>query len=193
MSHNRNVDEDIKNILEEKVSRGGYVYVFAAPKYFAARGERSCVKIGSSHYVDGKLNFLETSCKISGIYRVQDREDMPHQLYERIERLAHAELANFKKTIACAHGAEIASPEHREWFEVDEQVALRVVQRWRSFVKLNPYENGLLRSDWSNLLLRNLEPQGRAERDDDHGERNRRWSEWIELGAAKIEKHPHTG
>lgn len=187
------VDSDIRNVIFEDVKPAGHVYILRAPEHFAKNpGKPVCVKIGSALDVEQRVRSIQQKCGLESLERVRDYGDLPHHLYKKVEQLAHAELANFRRTLHCGQCRTSKGEEtdHREWFEVSEEVVLRVVQRWRLFVLQEPYDdNGRILTHWSTMLKpENMRCQTILERDDDHDERDRRWREWLEDGIARFQR-----
>ena len=143
-------------------------------------GQQPWVKIGIAADVNARIAQIKRSCGISDLEQVDDREDVSHPWYYKVEELAHSELANFKQELRC----EKCETVHREWFAVPENVALQTVQRWRRFIRMDPYdENGLLKDQWSKMLvLANMMMPGKEEEPDDHELRNERWNRWLDEG-----------
>lgn len=64
-----------------------------------------------------------------------------------------------------------------EWFEIDEETVIKVVERWKDFMLLNPYEldgKRELKTEWK-LSVGQVEDPG-DERLEDHEQRWKRWS-----------------
>ena len=188
----KDTDESIKSVILATVPAGEYIYVLRAPNYFATRGETPCVKIGISSNVNKRMKQLQDICGLKDLERVKDPLDMPHHHAKRVEQLCHAELSNFNQILKCdsprCKNKEGRSSEHKEWFAVPEDVALKTVQRWRNFIQQEPYdENGIIHTDWSaKLRPGKFSTPPDTERDDDHEARDRRWTAWLESGIAKI-------
>jgi hypothetical protein len=186
------VDPELKRTILADVSEGAYVYVLQAPDYFIKNKETPCVKIGISADVKTRITQLQKACGLKGLERVKDPMDRPHQLAKRIEQLCHTELSSFNRVLKCTNCKTGKETEHKEWFAVPADVALKTVQRWRKFIQQDPYDkNGRIRTHWSEMLYpENTIKQPALERDDDHEERNERWTKWLENGIAKKNHSP---
>ncbi|KAE9366724.1 hypothetical protein N431DRAFT_351113 [Stipitochalara longipes BDJ] len=141
------------------IEEDGYIYIyksknaFPGPKY---------VKIGKTRQAPNERIYKwETSCKFECI-PIKDNNDKRFLHYHAVERIVHAELYNERRKYKCnecnqAHklgfGAKYAkspSTEHGEWFEISEEKALQVVNKWRDWViKSDPYRpDGRIRARW---------------------------------------------
>jgi len=182
------IDTYIREAIKKPVTKEGSAYILKAPEYFEKKypGETPLVKIGVSTDVPRRINDLRKSCGLFGLEQVEDNENIRHRLYYKVEELVHTELANFNRLFKCGRcKTKGKDTEHREWFAVSEEVALTTVQRWRSFVLLDPPpydDNGILTDHWSEMLeIRNvIWQQGGDERYDDHEKRNSRWERWLQ-------------
>jgi hypothetical protein len=59
------------------------------------------VKIGIAVDVNKRVSDLKNDCGLFDLERVEDREDIPHRWYYKIEELVHSELANFNRVLKC--------------------------------------------------------------------------------------------
>ena len=97
----------------------------------------------------------------------------------RVETLAHRELSNFKRDYSCCKKHHSPSGK-KEWYDVDEEVAIQVVQRWLNFMKQEPYgANGELKSFWKSRLSCRTRADDKKERFDDHHTRHKRWNTFV--------------
>jgi hypothetical protein len=138
----------------------GYIYIFRSkpdtfpgPKY---------VKIGKTKQKPEKwIDKWKGQCKFDFIH-VEDENDKRFLHYHAVERIVHAELYNERRKYKCnkckrphhlevGEGSVLSTPtEHGEWFEVSEEKALEVVNKWRDWViKNEPYRpDGTLHARW---------------------------------------------
>lgn len=138
----------------------GYIYIFRS-KANIFPGRRY-VKIGRTKQIPEKRRRQwELKCKFEAI-QVQDSKDKRFVHYRAVERIVHAELYNERRLYRCnecnkfhslelGEGSSRSTPtEHGEWFEISEEQALQVVNKWRDWVIDNePYRpDGMLRSRW---------------------------------------------
>lgn len=182
------IDVAIRKMIRDNVDSEGGVYIFRAPEYFkmCRPGKPALLKIGKSTNIKDRLEELKKNCGIFDISRVSDGETRSIAWYSRIEKLVHCELQNYRRIFRCLK----CGKEHREWFEVSEEVALLSVQRWRKFMEQEPYDkNGVLKDHWSNMIvLGNMSHPEREEQWNDYQSRNERWGEWLERGIKEQEE-----
>ncbi|KFZ12171.1 hypothetical protein V501_04352 [Pseudogymnoascus sp. VKM F-4519 (FW-2642)] len=135
----------------DKEDRPGFVYIYKV------KGSDGHVKIGKSRQKHGKrLNQWKAQCKLKP-ERISDPNHKILQYYGMVEKLAQMELSDKRKTYQCdvCRKGGRSSPkdeyaEHEEWFEVTEEHALEVVERWRGWlVQHQPYGlDGTLLGIW---------------------------------------------
>jgi hypothetical protein len=129
----------------------GYIYMFTTDKY------KGHVKIGSTKKMpEDRVEEWKYRCKTTGEY-IPDPNIKPFRHYRIVENIVHAALYNERRKIACGecNRLHLFSPEgdmkmHGEWFEVPEDRALKIIEKWRSWVvKHEPYTpQGVLRDFW---------------------------------------------
>jgi hypothetical protein len=144
----------------------GYIYIFAWPDF------HDYVKIGiTKNRPKERIGQWAAKCKFT--YKlVEDPENMSFKGSWIAERLIQGELHNERRKFTCPKCRKVhklgggRSPkskkstetaaekedmiEHGEWYQISEERALEVVQRWRRWVVNNkPYkDNGTLRQAW---------------------------------------------
>jgi len=100
----------------------------------------------------------------------------------RVEKLAQKELTNFQRLYRCCNDHPPPSGT-TEWFEIGEDVAIQVVERWCNFMMQEPYEvNGELKGFWQTRLTSRLRAdikEGHKERFDSHDLRHERWQAFV--------------
>jgi hypothetical protein len=138
----------------------GYIYIFRSkpdafpgPKY---------VKIGKTKQKpEERKDQWGKKCKFDFIH-VEDENDKRFLHYHVVEKIIQAELYNERRKYKCnkcknfhhlelGEGSILSTPtEHGEWFEVSEEKALEVVNKWRDWViKNEPYRpDGTLHARW---------------------------------------------
>lgn len=90
------------------------------------------------------------------------------------ESLIHKELSSYKYPFACSCGKK-----HREYFDVDESIAVEVFERWRDFCEKRPWDrSGNILPGWAQRLEDRARFAG-AEQDFDHRNFARRWESFI--------------
>jgi hypothetical protein len=187
------IDVLIRDAIMNRVNKEGHVYIFKSPEYFRRffPNEPPLLKIGMAKDVSKRMEDLRGKCGLFDLARVADCEDRPMKFYWKVEELVHTELLNFRRLFNCkkCRNAKGTETEHQEWFAVDEEVALRTVQRWRRFIELEPYdENGILKDHWSRMVQpKNMEHPDAEEQWNDSRSRDRRWTKWLDEGAKECE------
>jgi T5orf172 domain len=142
------------------VEEDGYIYIFRSkPDAFPGK---KYVKIGKTQQTPEKRKRQwEQGCKFEFIH-IEDKKDKRFLYYHAVERIIKAELYNERRKYKCnkcgkRHDLELGQDsvrstktEHGEWFEVSEEKALEVVNKWRDWVIENkPYKpDGSLRARW---------------------------------------------
>lgn len=187
------IDVLIRDAIMNRVNKEGHVYIFKSPEYFRrfSPNEQPLLKIGMAKDVSKRMEDLRGKCGLFDLARVADCEDRPMKFYWKVEELVHTELLNFRRLFNCkkCRNAKGTETEHQEWFAVDEEVALRTVQRWRRFIELEPYdENGILKDHWSRMIQpKNMEHPDAEEQWNDSQSRDIRWTKWLDEGAKECE------
>ena len=182
------IDNHIHDAIRRNVTKEGFVYILKAPEYFKKHfpNEPARVKIGMSTNVKERVSELKKSCKMDDLSEVHNSQKIPTGLYYKIEILVRSELGNFQRKLECM----TCKQEHKEWFQVPEDVALASVQRWTKFILQDPYNGeGILKDHWCNMIaMRNMMHPSKTEEWEDHQNRTRRWDEWLEKGIATAPK-----
>ena len=139
---------------------GGYIYIFKS-KADAFPGPRY-VKIGKTKQIpERRRRQWELQCNFEAIH-VKDDKDKRFVHYHAVEKIIHAELYNKRRKYLCneckkfhyfklgKNSSKSTQTEHGEWFEISEDEALQVVNKWRDWVIDNePYRpDGTLRTRW---------------------------------------------
>ncbi|KAI3401879.1 hypothetical protein diail_6438 [Diaporthe ilicicola] len=87
------------------------------------------------------------------------------------ERLIHKELSNYQHQWQCECGTR-----HREYFQVDEDLAIEIFSRWRDFCEQRPWDRrGKILPVWAQRLQNRARFNG-TEHEFDHSEFARRWA-----------------
>ncbi|KAF2447507.1 hypothetical protein P171DRAFT_429141 [Karstenula rhodostoma CBS 690.94] len=188
----------IRKILREPIdySNDGYIYVLKAPRFFDQfppsrdRAEpEQWVKIGITRNIEDRMGKLIGSCGITDLdvckHGLRGPEPMP--MLHRVEKLCHAELANFQRPLDCNQTGTRCDTVHREWFNVTEEVAIRTVKRWLRFFSMNPYTNtGALKSGFWDDRVYNGEYLNTLE-DEDVDRTHERYQSWLETSIQQYE------
>lgn len=169
-------------------SSSGDVYVLQNPAW------PNHVKIGESgRDVDKRITELKKSCDIRSLKQVVDTEQRNFLNYKIVEKLCHEELKNFRKKFLCTSCKNLRGDQkkHQEWFQVNPEIAVRTVQKWRRWMSLSPYDgDGDLVPWWQHkandeLFFKEEPFDAKEEAIDDHDSRHRRWSRWLKRPTIK--------
>lgn len=151
---------------KEKVNGSIYFYI-VKPR----SGEVRLLKIGRT-----EKHPNERRIQIKGICGHLEIEEHPRAVardiafYGFAERLIHKELSNYQYQWLCDCGTR-----HREYFQVSEDVAVKVFERWRDFCDQKPWDlSGKILPVWSQRL-QNRARCRTAEHNFDHLEFARHW------------------
>ncbi|KAF2113333.1 T5orf172 domain-containing protein [Lophiotrema nucula] len=134
------------------------------------------LKIGyTTQLLSNRQKELEKQCstELEIVYYTKRIRD-----YDRAEKLTHLDLAAFCRPFSCSScKKKDGTPRmHREYFEVNEDTAIKTVKRWTRFLELKPYEErGRLRKEWFRRL-NDLEDASTRDDPLDHEAHWRRWS-----------------
>ena len=175
----------------------GWVYAIRDP-------ELELVKIGfttqpfTSEPGDKRLQNIRSRCKPSSATRlICDPNPAPdpglvpaftRQQALRVEALVHSDLRPHRWYFKCGCGRKKREQlddgkhitEHREWYEVPDEVALETIRLWGDFILRNPYGNlrtgklHKLQDDWIQRL-KTRSPVPEDERHEHHQRRLDRW------------------
>ncbi|KAK4120165.1 hypothetical protein N657DRAFT_674489 [Parathielavia appendiculata] len=141
----RDNDASVKELIQgpsnvkEKKERG-FVYVLTA-----FHQEKRVVKIGqTTHSADQRKRAIEQTCSCIRFdcLSVGGSEESPRphlemlidRYYVTVEKLAQKELRRFRYRFDCCCGKA-----HAEYFDIDYEVACRVVHRWIRFCEAAPW------------------------------------------------------
>ena len=183
--HQGVIDGNIIKEIRSSIPTGGYVYIFKSVS-------RNLVKIGKATDVARRKNQIKTGCQLEDLDEVES--DSYHVKYpERVEKLVHLELQNFRVKFICQHSQEIEQ-EHREWFDVPENVAVQSVRRWRDFVETAYTPEGTIKEHWAKkatlmpnsssperrYLMTGLDQSNKNDLEKHHQLRHERYRNWIQ-------------
>ena len=146
----RQTNDDIRRlILNRDVKQGhatGWVYIAESEEYGPEK-----LKIGMTKSTpDARIKKLE-ECDLT-LEEVSDRRQNPFSQYGLLEKIIHLELRNYrlKRICCCSRPRKNLVHEPNEWFEVDQEKALRVLEKWRDWILVQrPFDSsGVLTPHW---------------------------------------------
>lgn len=153
------VNRDIRAIMSKPLSSdelraaaagGGYVYVFCLPLHEAVSPPTRHVKIGmTTRSVPDRMRRIASACRYEPSVVCSAFTRYPL----RVERLCHAQLRGQRRRES--PGCPGCGRAHREWFEVSQPEAERVMCFWSEWIEhAEPYnkDTGELKSEWSVRL-----------------------------------------
>ncbi|KAK0653676.1 hypothetical protein DIS24_g5866 [Lasiodiplodia hormozganensis] len=146
----------------------GRVYVLHSPS------RPDLVKIGMATSPARRARQLRKDCNLSDL--VVAHKSVKIDRPDRVEALAHRQLAPFMQEIRCDHGGG-PTQVHKEWFRCSVEMVKRVVDAWAAWMKKDPYKRTTLRPQWKNRLE---ELKGSSEEEVKFAEIFARHKEWME-------------
>ncbi|KAK7934738.1 hypothetical protein PG985_000233 [Apiospora marii] len=115
-------------------------------------------------------------CQHHSIRGQYDPGHVAIRLCRRAESLIHAELAQHRYYFDCVCRVH----DHREYFDVDPQLALESIRRWRTFCLREPYDaKGRLQPFWEDRL-RDMDRRQKLRADLTLAERRRQWDRFVD-------------
>lgn len=153
------IDENIRRLLKTPIEvsadkledETGYGYVYLLED----KGWSGVYKIGTTDEgINQRRKKIEQRCQrsLASIYLGQQR----FRYARRAERLIQAELMNYQRPYRCRSCNKKSSGcIHREYFEIDQGEAEKVIKRWTDFISARPYtSNGELDRYWKYRLMK---------------------------------------
>ena len=116
----------------------GFVYIFWDKQHFGM------VKIGYTNNLSRRLREWDNSCKHKHLYHPNDGIQVNMEHVYRVEQLVHTELKEFRRRRPCDGCGRM----HKEWFEVEEAHAAKVVRKWREWILQEPYVEDAGSKQW---------------------------------------------
>ena len=130
----KTVADHAKNQLTTQEREDGFVYVYWVP------GNFGLVKIGwTRKEVDYRLNEWRKDCghvPIRIFPQEYEAKKIPHA--KRVENMIHTELYKWRRREEMCKGRRCGS--HIEWFEVSNEVAVEVAEKWTEWMMKEPYD-----------------------------------------------------
>ncbi len=152
----------------------GWIYIFRIPDM------PGYVKIGRTTQLITKRKRQISNCKQKLELEVVDKSCYQKiSNHERVEKLIHEDLKNERCFFRCpcartrdnedSHGKD-GYTDHGEWFKIDEEEASLRVERWRQWMRQEPYDGaGDMKSDFRRRVdycekhMKNLQEEEDAE------------------------------
>ena len=130
------------------------------------------IKIGSAHFPADRFRQIEKKCRFKKLTSVFRSKFLPQALAMKVEELVHQELGYFRRRFLCGACKE----RHREYFEIESEIAERVIERWISLLEEGGYgDDGILMESW-RLKLNRFPVQNRpVQSHEDHDGRHSWW------------------
>ena len=161
------VNQDLLRLIDRKDTAAkprkvvfGYIYAFILPTV------PGYVKIGMTQQPpQNRINSQSSRCKLDYQWIHDDRDkQFPH--FALAEKLIAKQLQHYRRKFTCSNckkpHAEKAT-EHAEWYEIEIDTALRVIEQWRQWiVEYKPYTDKQdLHAYWAEAVHEGLaKPDG---------------------------------
>jgi hypothetical protein len=139
---------DFVSLIKTPTRPGGYVYVVKSQRL-------DYVKIGSRVTVPDAINPSSTSCALKALQEAAIIAGFHCRFPERAERLAHMELSPFSKITRCLECRWVSLEdmhEHRSWFEIESEVAVKSAEMWAKFVDQAYADCGTILPKWETAV-----------------------------------------
>lgn len=142
----------VQNLSKVNDRKVGTIYMYWLKPMFGM------VKIGyttstSEKRIKGWNNACNREYELHQSTSSQLFENIPHA--RRVETLIHTELQNFRRKFNCNE----CERHHEEWFEVNQNHAVEVFQKWKNWIQKKPYEdNGTLKPEFIAMLPEMCQP-----------------------------------
>ncbi|KAF4928708.1 hypothetical protein CGCVW01_v001803 [Colletotrichum viniferum] len=184
--YNSHIDRDLRKLIRKgpstksKERETGELYLL---QVWSATADVELFKLGRTQAdADTRRKQIKGGCKVKRIKenRRTASENVPFHGYA--EKLAHTELVNFRYNWGCTCGTK-----HREYFDVSEDFAVEVFERWTDFCNQRPWtSDGKLLPAWEQRL--NNKPLIRGgDRISDHRELAKHWGNYTSDSPTKME------
>jgi hypothetical protein len=125
----KDLEKAMKKNLTEYDLKHGYIY------RFWDIGNFGMVKIGRTDDLDRRMKEW-SRCKQTHSYHTSTHQTSVAHV-QRVERLIHIELINSRRKLPCSVCPKAKI--HKEWFNVSEQRAQQVSQKWHDWMLKEPY------------------------------------------------------
>lgn len=121
----------VNESLTDEDKKDGFIYMFWDQQNFGM------IKVGRTIDLEQRLKQWNAQCKIMHHYHQSSQEGEPLKIphCQRIERLMHIELRNYRKKRTC----DGCGRTHLEWFDISAEKAKKVYQKWQDWILQKPY------------------------------------------------------
>jgi hypothetical protein len=133
----KDLEKVMKKDLSKRDLKHGHIYMFWDI------GNFGMVKIGRTNNLDRRMKEW-SKCKQTHSYHTSTHQASVAHV-QRIERLIHIELINSRRKLPCSTCRDVEM--HTEWFNVSEQRAQQVSQKWHDWMLKEPYTKDA-KGDW---------------------------------------------
>jgi hypothetical protein len=134
------VAEQLEEFIVAPISKAdadhsGHIYIYQCT------GKFGYYKIGLTTDLAPRLQSWEKQCgrDLMSYFPRSEDDFLPVPHISRVEGLIHAELAQYRRKEERCKSTTCDGKAHKEWFQVDEQFALRVVRKWVAWMRKEPY------------------------------------------------------
>ena len=127
--------------LQYQQISSGYIYAFKAKDSRA----KNYVKIGVAKNIISRMK-QHKKCygEYNLIYPPEGQDFIPVDHAYRVECLIHAELVEYAMELEQCQGPGTTCGSHGEWFDVEEDHAIAVIQKWSHLISCSLYEQAPL-------------------------------------------------
>jgi predicted Fe-S protein YdhL (DUF1289 family) len=127
----RALSAKVRKSLTDEDRKDGFIYMFWDQKTFGM------IKIGRTIDLEQRLKQWNDKCRTTHHYHrtSQDGESLKIPHVQRIEKLMHIELGNYRKKRICNGCGRT----HIEWFDISAEKAKEVYQKWEDWIMQKPY------------------------------------------------------
>jgi T5orf172 domain len=151
--NDKDIKDDLIDLIKKKIPKPkpgkekGSIYVYSSP---ACPG---FFKIGLTHSTIKKRVKKQKKCGFA-ISRIEDCNHRRFRYAKRVDDLIKKDLNDVRRKFTCKnHKNNSGGPmNHGEWYEMDLERLLQVIEKWRSWITLpenNPYDqDGVLIPRW---------------------------------------------
>ncbi len=135
--------------------KDGYIYSYSIADH------PGYMKIGfAGKEPNDRMNRIE-KCLSTHELDYPDSTNFEVPNYKKLEKLIHAELQPYRRTLKCDKPR--CSAGHNEWFEIDEAKAIEVIDRWKEWMNCNPYNSTRKLSATETLRIETFRKKNRLE------------------------------